>query len=103
MIGSPPAVSGRDGKLHRSLLRELECIREKVFEHLLQALRVCDEAAAHPRIVIDFEAEFAVFSFVTERPRNGFKQRTKKDLFRLNGYRSGLNLGEIENIADQVH
>ena len=50
----------------------------------------------------DFERQLAILCFVTERPRNGFKQRAEEDLFRLDRNRSGLDLRQIENVADEV-
>ncbi len=84
------------------MLGELEGVGEQVLEHLLQALGVGDQAAAQVRVGVDLEVETPVFRLVTERPGDHLEQAREEDVFRFHRYRAGLDLGEIEDVADQV-
>ena len=55
MLGAPTAMRRRNIEPHAALGSELECIREQVFEHLLQALRIGGDAAPEVGIEIDLE------------------------------------------------
>ena len=84
------------------MLGELERVGEQVLEHLLQALGVGDQAAAQARIAGHFERQLAVFRLVTERAGDGFEQRSEEDFFRFDRDGARLDLGQVENVADEV-
>ena len=56
MVLAPSALGDRDGEPHAALLGELEGVRQQVLEHLLQTLRVGDQAAREVRIGVDLES-----------------------------------------------
>ena len=48
------------------------------------------------------ERQPAGLSFVPEWPRHGFEQAGEGDFLRLDGDRAQLDLGEVEDVADQI-
>ena len=102
MARGPACGRGGDLELNAATLGELERVRQQVLEHLLQALGVGDEAAAERRIEVDLERKLPRFGFVAERPADRIEQVGEEDLFRLHGDRSGFDLRQVENVADQV-
>ena len=81
---------------------ELECVRQQILQHLLQALGVGDQAAREMRIGLHLERQPAVLRLVTERTSNHLQQVGEEYFLRLDRYRSRFDLREIENVADQV-
>ena len=54
------------------------------------------------RIGLDLEGQLPVLRLMAERPRDHLEQAAEEDFFGLDGNRAGLDLREIENVADQV-
>ena len=54
------------------------------------------------RVGLHLEGEPAILRLVTERPSHHFQQVGEEYFLRLDGHCAGLDLGEIENVADQV-
>ena len=98
-----PAFAGRkDLEVHPAALGELEGVRQQVLEHLLQPLGVGEDAAAETGINLQVESEPAIVRFVTEWPRHRFQDAGEQDFLGLHRDGPGLDLGQIENVADQV-
>ena len=55
MLLAPSARGFRDGQTHAAMIGELEGVRQQVLKHLLQALRVRDQAAVEMRIGLHLE------------------------------------------------
>src|SRR5579864_3187402 len=102
MIFTPPRVRKRNGKADAALFRELESIGQEVLQHLLQALRIGHQASAELGIAVDLEGEMAVLGFVTERASHRVEQAGKEHLVGFNRHSAGLDLGKVQNVADQV-
>ena len=62
------------------MFRELECVGQQVLEHLLQTLRVGDQAASEMWIGVHFEAQPPVFSLMAERRADHIEQAGEEDL-----------------------
>ena len=103
MIGGPAACGPGDAQPHAAVLGELEGVGEQVLEHLLQALGVGDDAAAELRIELDVEREMAPLGLVAERARHRVEQVGEVDLLGIDRDGSRLDLGQIEDVADEVH
>ena len=84
------------------MLGEFEGIRQQILQHLLQTFRVGDQTAGEVRVGVHLEGQPPVFRFVAEGTGHHFQQAGEEDFLRLDRNRSGLDLGKIENIADQV-
>ncbi len=54
------------------------------------------------RIGGNFKGQPPVFCFVLERPANHFQQAREKYFFRFDRNRPGLDLRQVQNVADQV-
>src|ERR1700759_1541167 len=102
MIGVPAARRRRNSQLDAAVGRELERVRKQILEHLLEALRVGDDAALEIGRNGYLELQLAIFRFVAERPPDHIEQIVEIDFFRLDRYGSGLDLRQVENVADQV-
>ena len=102
MLGAPAADHGRHLQADTALLGELEGVGQQVLENLLQTLGVGVDAAAEVRIDLDVERELAVVRLVAERACDRFDQVGDVDLLGVDRDRAGLDLGEIEDVADQV-
>src|SRR5258706_628678 len=79
MLGAPASHRGRNVQSHAAFCRELERVRQQVFQHLLQPLRIGDDAAAQIGIEIDVERQLAIFGFVPERSSDRLKQVRRQD------------------------
>ena len=102
MSRAPAALDRRNAQAHAALGGELEGVREQVLEHLLQALGVGGDAASEIGVEIDLERQLPGLGFVTERARHHVEQVRERYLLRIHGHRAGFDLGEVENVADQV-
>jgi hypothetical protein len=51
---------------------------------------------------LNFEADPAIFRLVAERPRHHFQQAGEEDFFRFHRHRAGFDLGQVQNVADEV-
>ena len=102
MFGAPAAEGGRDAEANPAFGGELEGVRQQVLQHLLQALRVGDDAASEVGVDVDVERQLPVVRLVPERPTDGVQQVAGEDFFRIHRHRSGFDLRQIEDVADQV-
>ena len=102
MIRAPPARRHDDVKADAALRGELERIRQQIFEHLLQALAVGADAAPEIRIHMSFERQLPVFRFVPEWPRHHVDEVGEEHLLSVHGDSAGFDLGQVEDIADQI-
>ena len=102
MIFAPSFLGDRHGQPDRTVLGELECVRQQILEHLLQTLGVRYQAAGKVWIGLHLKSELAVLRFVPEGTGNHFEQIGEQDFLRLDRNRAGLDLGQIENVADQI-
>ena len=101
-IGAPAAYRGGNIEADTALRRELERIRQQVLQHLLQTLRIGDDTAPEIGIDVDVERQLAIFRFVTERASNCIQQIGREDFLRIHRHGSGFNLGQVENVTDQI-
>src|ERR1700727_1992402 len=83
------------------MLGEFEGVGEKVLEHLLETLGIGNQAAREMGVGIDFEGEFATLRLVPERTRHHVDEAAEEDLLSLDGDCARLDLGEIEDVADE--
>ncbi len=81
---------------------EFERIRQQILEHLLQALGVGRDRTGKIGIGIDLERKLARLGFVTERPRHHVEQIGDVDVLGVDRDGAGLDLGQVENVADQI-
>ena len=97
-----PPSAAVDIEADAALGGELERVRQQVLEHLLQPLGVGGDAAAEIGIDVDFERQLPRFRLVAERPRHHVEQVGEEHLLGVDRDGAGLDLGQIENIADEV-
>ena len=102
IVGAPAGVGGDDAQPHAALGRELHGVGQQVLQDLLQALGVGDDAAAEMLVDLDVEREALRFGLVAERPGDGLEHVGEEDLLGIDGDRAGLDLAEVEDVADQV-
>ena len=81
---------------------ELEGVRQQVLEHLLQALGIRNDAALEVGSDLDLERQLPVLGLVPERTRHHVEQVGEEDLLRIDRHRAGLDLRQVEDVADQV-
>src|SRR5579859_885612 len=84
------------------MLCELECIRQQILQHLLQALRVGDQTSWKLWIGNHFEGQLAILRFVPEGAGHHLQQVAEEHFLSLDRNRSRLDLRQIKNVADQV-
>ena len=100
--GSSLPSTALTDRLTCALGGELEGVGQQVLQHLLQPLGVGQHGAAQLRIELHLEAELAGFRLVAERPRHRFDDIGEADFLGLHRDGAGFDLGEVENVADQV-
>ncbi len=103
MIRAPAADRRVDVQLDAALLGEFEGVRQQVFQYLLQALCIGYHAAVKLRVELHVEGQASILRFVPERPDDHVLQGQEEDLLDIDRDRPRLDLGEIEDVADQVH
>ena len=91
-----------NSETHAAVFGEFKSVREQVFQDLLQAFGVRDDAAHQCGIGFDFESQPAMLCFVTERASNHFQQACEEDLFGFHRNRAGFDLRKVKNVADQI-
>src|ERR1700712_5893860 len=101
-FGSPAPHCRRNTEANAALGGELEGVREQILQHLLQTLGVGDDAASQIGIDVDVKRQLAVVRFMPERTSDRLQQVSGEDFLRIHGDRSGFNLGQVENVADQI-
>src|SRR6516165_12509619 len=103
MVGSPTMGRRRDAKSDATGLGEFEGIGQQVLEHLLKPFGIGNNAAIEMAIELDVEGKMAPLRLVPEWARNRFYQIGEIDLLRIHADRARLDLGQIQNIADEIH
>ena len=103
MLGAPAADGGGDTEADAALLGELERIREQVLQHLLQPLGVGDDAAARDadRCRRRTTAGGCPPRAGTAAPTVSSRLR-ERDLLGIDRDRAGLDLRQVEDVADEV-
>src|ERR1700692_2361574 len=102
MLFAPSALSRAHRQPNASLFRELERIRQQVFQYLLQTLGVGDDAASKMGTGYQFEAEVSIFGLVRERTFHHIQQAREENFLRLDRYRARFDLRQIQNVGDQI-
>src|SRR4051794_25771911 len=102
MFGAPAAQSGRNIEPYATFCGELERIRQQVLQYLLQTLGVGDDAASQIGVDFDVEGQLSVFSFVPERTSNRVQEIGGEYLLGVHRDGAGLDLRQIEDVADQI-
>src|SRR6516225_1569745 len=102
MFRAPAADCGCDAQTDTAFGRELEGVGQKILQYLLETLGVRDDASGKVGIDVDLERQLPVVGFVTEWPSDRFQKVGGEDLLRIDGYGARLDLGKIQNVADQV-
>ena len=74
MIFAPSSRGKRYVQMHAALFRELECIGQQVLQHLLQTLRVGDQAACKVGIGMHLECKPPILGLVPERSTDHVQQ-----------------------------
>src|SRR5262245_28234475 len=69
---------------------------------MLQALGIGGDGASQVGIEVDLERQLPRVGLVPERPRDHVNEIGKHDLFGVDRHGPGLDLGQIEDVADQV-
>src|SRR5260370_27795831 len=87
-------------KLATALLRALECIAEKVVQHLLQALWVGGDCLRQTRLEVDREAQLRRFGHMAERALEQRRQLGQRPVRDLQSYGTRLDLGRVEYVGD---
>ena len=102
VIGRPAEHRRPDVQAHAALRRELHGVRQQVLDDLHEALGVGDHGAAQPRIEIRGEREMARLGLVAEVALDGLAQLRERQLFALDRDRARLDLGQVEDVADEI-
>src|SRR5215468_610704 len=102
MVSAPASAGLQNRQANTPLLGKFEGVGKKVLEDLLHALGVGNQTGAEIGVQIGFKRKPAVVGFMTEGPCYDFQQACEEDFFRLDGNRAGFDLGEIENVADEI-
>ncbi len=58
MAFTPPTLRAKNGELNAPMLGKLECIRQQIFQHLLQTFRIRGNAPAQLRVRIMSKESF---------------------------------------------
>src|SRR4051812_36661618 len=88
--------------MHAAALGELERIRQQVFKDLQQTFGIGTDGTPDGAIELCRKRKFASFRLVTEITIDHFTQVCEMQILDLDRYRTGLNLGQIENVADEI-
>src|SRR5690606_41986042 len=91
-----------DTQAYAAALGELERVRQEILQHLQQALRISVDGAAERRPELGREREAAGFRFMPERALHRPLETCKLDLFALDRYGAGLDLRQVQDVADEV-
>ena len=102
MVVAPATYSRGDTQAHAALLGEFEGVGEQILEYLLHTLRVSDEAAAEVRIHVHVESDPSILCLVSEWAGDHVEQVGEGNLLGVNRHGAGLDLREVEDIANQV-
>jgi hypothetical protein len=101
-IPIPVSATSKATTVGAFLAGEFEGVRQQILEDLLQTLGVGGDAVVEVWVEVDGKHQLPVICLMTERTRHGVDQRAKEDLLRVDRNGARLDLGEVENVADQV-
>ncbi len=85
-----------------ALLGKFKGVGKQVLENLLKAFRVGSNASPEIGIDLHIEGKTARLRFMTERSRYGLNEARKGNFLGFDRHGARLDLGQIENVADQV-
>ena len=83
-------------------LVNLNALESRFLSTCCRRLASVSMRAVEMRIDLDLEVQVAGIGFVPERPRHRLDDALEHDLFGLDRDRARLDLGKIENVADEV-
>jgi hypothetical protein len=99
--GAKALADALDAEPDRTVLGELQRVREQVFQHLLQALGIgTNHFRRELGIHLNGEFETLPVGYVTEGSRAIILQLSKADIANLDVHFAGFDLGQIENIVN---
>ncbi|MNX55497.1 hypothetical protein D3C86_862620 [compost metagenome] len=102
VIHTPPGHNGLDADLDAALFSELEGVGQQVLDHLQQALFVGPDDGGQGRRQFNREGEAPAFG---DRPEGAFDlvvQIGEQRFIQIQCDRTRLDLGQIENLVDQL-
>ncbi len=102
VIRAPAALRQPDVQPHAAVRSELEGVRQQVLENLQQALRVGRDVAADAGVEVRDERQRARLGLVPEVALDRLAQVRELQVLGLDRDRAGLDLRQVENVADQV-
>ena len=102
MFGDPANTRARQRKRNLPVRSEFKGIGKKVLENLQQPLGVGGHAAGKIGVHRNGEAQIPRLGHMLEVSLDRIADAVKRHLFRLDGHGSRLDLGQIENIIDEV-
>src|SRR5579862_4556702 len=102
VLRRPAAERRADVQVHAAVLGELERIGQQILQDLEEALRIGDDLPAQTRVEVRAEDQVAVLGFVAEGALYRVAQVRERQLFAFYGDGAGFDLGQIEDVADQV-
>ncbi len=102
MTGSPTLGGGAGADGDAALSRELEGVGEEIFQDLLQALRIRRDHSREIAQELDIEREALGVGNVPEVALHRIAQRRHADLLGLDRDRARLDLGQIQDIREEV-
>src|SRR6185503_20811663 len=96
------ASGGRHVETYSPLRCEFECIREQVFEHLLQALGIREDTATETCIDLHVERETLALGFVIEGALDDVDEGAERCLFGVDSHGARLDFRQVQNVGDEV-
>ncbi len=102
MVGVPPSRGGNHGQSHTTMLGKLESVRQQVLEHLLQALGIRHQTARKILVHLHFEGKPPIVGFMPERTTHHIQEAGEEYFFCVHGNGAGFDLGQIQNVADEI-
>ena len=99
MTAAPIASSARDFEAHAAPFGKFESVGQEVFQDLLQSLGVITRLS---RRLDRFDLDTAAFRLVAKRPRRDLDYLGEENFFYVHGDGAGLDLGQIEDIGNQI-
>src|SRR6186713_503247 len=102
VIGCPTAHRDTDMQAYTAAVRKLERVGQEVLQHLQQALGVGRNRASQARVEIRSEGQLAGIRLVPEIAFDRFAQMREQQVFALDRDRAGLDLGQVQDVADEI-
>src|SRR5256886_15543409 len=102
MLGTPADGGDTHVQAHAAALGELERVGEQILQYLQQALGVGGDRPSQARIEVRREGQVARVRLVAEIALDGLAQVCEQQVFTLDRDRARFDLGQIEDVADEV-